>query len=315
MANESTTSTINDISISAAIEPYFHSYAMDYVVTQPHLKEFDLRGRGSATIQIPSLATVMGTPGDAGASVDTEFDATEGTTLSNTQRSTNSVTWATSEYGLMTTVTDNVLEDAVSGFDVIGELMNDAARVIVTAFEKDIVDTFDNFSNSVGSSGSNLTLANMSSAITTVRNAGAQNVDGGVFILDMQQGIDYEDALVSTNAAQAVYEGTADQFLSVVRDPNNGMSNGFIGLFRGQPVYITGLTQTRNTAADVQGVYFIRWTPRNDRTCALGKSVSRGIRVETERDASLRGTEIVVTARWGTGELLDAAGCQLVTDA
>ena len=39
------------------------------------------------------------------------------------------------------------------------------------------------------------------------------------------------------------------------------------------------------------------------------------VRTETERNASARTTEFVMTAKWGVGEICDLSGCKIVTDA
>jgi hypothetical protein len=38
-------------------------------------------------------------------------------------------------------------------------------------------------------------------------------------------------------------------------------------------------------------------------------------KIETQRDASLRATEIVATVTYGTGVVKDDYGCQVTTDA
>jgi hypothetical protein len=47
---------------------------------------------------------------------------------------------------------------------------------------------------------------------------------------------------------------------------------------------------------------------------AIGFVSQWDIRVEFERDASLRGTEIVATANYGVGEIDDSSGVGLLTD-
>jgi hypothetical protein len=43
--------------------------------------------------------------------------------------------------------------------------------------------------------------------------------------------------------------------------------------------------------------------------------MEREVRAEEERDASLRGTEIVTTAVWGQGETVDVWGVEMLGDA
>lgn len=314
MANETTTTTANDISYSAAIEPTFHRYAIDKHVNDPFLKPYDVRGRGSAAIDVPKLTSVVGTPDDAGVGVDTEFDATQATDLANTARGTDKATLTATEYGVLFEITDNVLEDQVPGMNIMAELLQDAATILMAAWEFDVCASFTNFSGSVGTSGVDLTLANMSSALNTIRRAGATAVDNPVFVLDSQAAVDYEADILSTNAAQAVFGGTADSFLAVQRDAVNGLTAGMIGMFRGCKVLATGLCSTANAGADVLSSAYVPFTPGNSRDCALGKVIARDFRLETDRNIEGRATLFAASMRMGVGELLDAAGTKIVTD-
>lgn len=316
MANETTTTTLTEIVNSEWIRPAFQDYAADWLVATQFLLRFDLRGRGTATVAVPSIISDMGTVSDGGAGVDTEYDATEATDLTNTTMDLSEATISTSEYGVMRTITDTALEDTVDGFNMIQEIVNDSARILATALEDDVCALFAGFGTTVGTSGSPLTLTNMSDGVTTIRAAGVRAPDGIVFVLDDEQASEYEAALISTNAAAAVYAGAADRLLSANPTPNNGLANGHIGFFRQYPVYMTGLTDTANMGADVVGAAFVRGdTAGNARMAALGLAVSREFTVATERNESLRATEVVATQRMGVGELLDAAGVKLVTDA
>lgn len=74
------------------------------------------------------------------------------------------------------------------------------------------------------------------------------------------------------------------------------------------------MCDTANTNGDRVGAIFGPSTPGNNRYCALGKTVSRRFRLETDRDITLRGFEIVGSMRQGTGELQDKAGVPIITD-
>jgi hypothetical protein len=75
----------------------------------------------------------------------------------------------------------------------------------------------------------------------------------------------------------------------------------------GVNVYQTTNVQTANTGADRAGAMFS--------SEALGLATKWPARTELQRDASLRATEIVVTACYGVGELVDSFGVPIVTDA
>ncbi len=47
---------------------------------------------------------------------------------------------------------------------------------------------------------------------------------------------------------------------------------------------------------------------------SLGLAMKSDFKIETQRDASLRATEIVGSVTYGTGIVKDDFGCQVVTD-
>ena len=48
---------------------------------------------------------------------------------------------------------------------------------------------------------------------------------------------------------------------------------------------------------------------------ALGIAMLQDLKIETQRDASIRGTEIVATAVFGVGELHDSYGVEVLADS
>lgn len=291
-------------------------YAHDWVVATPLLREYSLLGQASNAVDIWSLASDMGTVGANGAGVDTEFDATQATDLSNTALDSNKVTLTASEYGVMRTITDNVLEDSIAGIDWLRIVLNDSARILMTALEYDTLALLDDFSNVSGTSGSDLTIAQLLAAQTGIRTRGVRAPAGVTYVLDDEQVLNVETAFIATSTSVATYAAATDRlFGSPGPGPNNGMTNGHVLNFRGSAVLATGLGPTANSAADVTGACFVHSGPGNDDMAALGIVWKRMFRLETDRDISLRATEYVSTMRVGVGELFDAAGTSVVTDA
>ncbi len=315
MAQESTTTSLNDIVYSAWIELAWLGYAMDWIVAQQFFRRFSLIGRPSATAQIPRLDSNMGSVGDTGQGVDSEFDATEGTDLANTQATTSNIQCTVSEYALMRTITDNVEEDSVNGLDAIDRLLIDAARILMTAFEDDCVGLFGSLANSVGTTTADLTVAQALAAQVGIRTRGHPAPDGVVYVLDDQQNFDLEAALTNVGTNQAAYTMAVDRLLGVDRTANNGMGNGHTMFFRGYPVYSTGLTDTANSGADVVGACLVPSSPANDSQATFAQVDKRPFRVEPQRDASLRASELVFSMRKGASEATDGSGTNITTDA
>lgn len=316
MANETTTTTLNDIVYSAIIEPSFLAYAMDWIVGQQFARRYSLVGMPSNALDIPRFASDMGTVGDGGSGVDTEFDATQATDLSaNIAMDTDKVTITASEYAFKRTITDNVAEDTIAGIDLLDAVLADGAQILMTAFEDDMLALFASLSNSYGVSGADITIAQALAAQVGIRKRGVRAPDGVVYVLDEQQCDDLEALMIASGANQATYTIAADKLLGIDREANNGMGNGLVYFFRGYPVYSTGLTDTANAGADVVGACFTPTSPGNDKYATFGWVDKRPFRVETERDASLRADEVVFSMRRGIAEITDVSGSQITTDA
>lgn len=316
MANETTTTTLTEIVNSEWIRPVFQDYAHEFVNATRFCLHQDLRGRGTSTWAQPRMVSDMGTVGDAGGGVDTEYDATEGTVLTNTQLDLAESTISTSEFGIMRTLTDSAQEDVVDGFALVQAIVMDAARILMTALEDDVVALFGSATNVSGATGVNISVANMSDAITAVRQRGVRAPGGMVGVLDQVQISDLEDAFEATSTSWAVYPQANDRVLRIGAAADNGLSTGEVFSFKGVPIYESGLTDTANTAADVVGAVFVRGdVSSNEPFAALGLATSRDFRSEIDRNAALRADEIVCTMRKGTGILQDDSIEALTTDA
>lgn len=272
---------------------------------------------GAQGVKIPTETSWWGSANDDGASVDTELDASETVDLSNTSASTGSVTCTPGEYGVAMEITDRVVEDSVRGIDVYQWLTGRHLHAIGLARTDDFLALFASLSNSVGSTGVDLTIAQLISAQQGLRVRGAA-ADTTVYILDNQQVSDIESALLATNAAAAIYALSADRLIGYAPTANHGMdSSRQVMSFRNMPVFATGLTDTANSGADVVGACFCVSTAMNDESgsTTFMQSWKRLPRLETDRYALGRSTMLVTTARWGCAELQDGSGTAIITDA
>ena len=318
MANETTTTTLNDVLHTEYIEPMFADYAHDHVVATRFLKRYSLIGKTTDKYQVPSFASDMGTVGDNGSGVDTEFDLTSGTDLTtNTALDTNSVTFTPAEYGFMHVVVDDVFEDTIIASELMSMMVSNAARIIQTAIESDVVGLFPGLATAVGSSGVDLTIAQMISAADGIYDRGCRAPDGLVYVLDDEQYTNLRDALIATSTSLASYTNSADSMIGARAAANHGLSGDDTPrlIFKGYPVYSTGLCVTANTGANVVGACFTPTGARNDPFATFAIVDKRPFRVGTERDESARATEVVFTTRVAVGERVDASGTEITTDA
>jgi hypothetical protein len=317
MANEITTSTIDDFSYAAIISPILIATLAEKAAFLAWAREFNIVGQPSSAYKLGSITSYWGSPNDRGAGVDTEFNATEGTELSNTAVSSGSVTISTAEFGVAHELTDTTSEDVIDSLDLLNLLRGTMMSVMQLAMADDMCAQFANLSNSIGTSGSDFTVAQLLAGKNDIRTRGGFAPDGVGYVLDTQAFADIENAFVATSTSAAVYALAADRILDFQPAPNNGMTDGRVASFRGDPAYATGLTDTANAGADVVSAVFVPSTAANDDAAltTYGQVWKRLPRFETERHAKKRTTDLVMTLRWGIGELLDGTGSKYVTDA
>jgi len=106
---------------------------------------------------------------------------------------------------------------------------------------------------------------------------------------------DLKSTITSTFAAPASMIG------------NSALENGYIGMLAGVPVYETSNIANTGTAGDYNGAVFHR--------DALGLALQADINIETQRQAALRGWDIVGSARYGVGVLNNPAAQYLAFDS
>ena len=278
MANESTSSTLSELYTEIVAEALF--VASEKSIMRPLVKNYAIQG-GGKSVEVPIYAAV------SAAAVSEASD------LSNTAINPSSVTISASENGIMTTLTDLARNSAPRNVAAdIGKLFGEA---IAKKIDTDLTALFDGFSTAVGSGSTALTAALVFQSIANVRNAGV-SMDGVSAVLHPMVAYDLKANLTNT-FANANGNDLA----------NEALRNGFVGRLGGVPIYETTNIDNDGTAGDYkQGVF------HRD---ALGLAMMQDLKIETQRDASLRADEIVATAVYGVGELNDTYGVELHSDS
>ena len=278
MANESTSSTLSELYTEIVAEALF--VASEKSIMRPLVKNYAISG-GGKSVEVPIYAAV------SAAAVSEASD------LSNTAINPTSVTITASENGIMTTLTDLARNAAPRNVAAdIGRLFGEA---IAKKLDTDLTALFDGFSTAVGSGSTALTAALVFQSIANVRNAGV-SMDGVSAVLHPMVAYDLKANLTNT-FANANGNDLA----------NEALRNGFVGRLGGVPIYETTNIDNDGTAGDYkQGVF------HKD---ALGLAMMQDLKIETQRDASLRADEIVATSVYGVGELNDTYGVELHSDS
>ena len=282
MANESTSSTLSELYTEIVAEALF--VASERSIMRPLVKNYAITG-GGKSVEVPIYAAV------SAAAVSEAAD------LSNTAINPSSVTITASENGIMTTLTDlgrnaaprNVAAD-------IGKLFGEA---IARKIDTDLTALFGGFSNTVGGNTTVMSAALIFNAVAKLRATGVPS-DNLACILHPNIAFDLKSGLSNTFA-----------------NPNAGVGNealrtGFAGQIAGVSIYETSnMADSSNnnpgTTGDYKGAVF--------HSDALGLAMMQDLKIETQRDASLRADEIVATAVYGVGELQDSYGCEVEADS
>ena len=226
---------------------------------------------------------------------------TEGADASYTQFSTDAVTLTVSEVGLVI-----ALSDLLSLSDVVGNefYAAQASMALANRITTDITALSSGFGTEVGSTGVDLTEQNILDGVTTLAAAGIPAPYHGM--LHPQQWNDLAGVVGATlnplNApgSQTIYQTS--------NDLTRPIFDGGLREMYGVNWTVTSNVPTANAGADREGMIV---NPQ----FALGWVDKWGARVAIERDESLRATEVVITAAYAVGELRDAAGVAVTTDA
>lgn len=314
MANETTTTTLNDLVNGYVISSVMLAYAMEYIVAHDKFRYWSLVGQSSNVLQVARI-TADFSVNDNGASTDGEFDATEGTALANTALDTENVQFTVSEYGVVRAITDNVYEDSILGSSFMSLAVQDASQLLALAVEQAACALFASLSNTQGSSGSDATIAQAIACADGVRTRGTNAPDGLVYTLDNQQWSDLKTAAIATSTSVVTYGQSAEQIVGLSRNPGQFGPGRMVGTIYGIPVFETGITPTANAAADVVGACWTPSSPGNDPHATFSYVEKRPFRLEIERDAKLRADVAVFTRRCAVGESADFSGTALITDA
>jgi N4-gp56 family major capsid protein len=239
--------------------------------------------------------------------LQTAQSLTEGVTLSDhtvtgyANVTPSSATLTVAEVGIATQITDiSRLSSATNVVADIGRLFGEA---IARKIDIDLTSKFNLFTtNVVGSSGNILAVtgaisaASVFEAVAKLRSAGVPSSD---LACVLHPSVAYDLKANITNTFANPNAGLVQ---------NEAMQMGYVGMLAGVPVYETSNFNTANaTAGDYIGGLFHR--------DALGLAIMQDIKIESQRNALLRGDDLIATAMYGTGALYQQYGVALAFDS
>lgn len=219
----------------------------------------------------------------------------EGTDLTATAFDTTEVTVTPGENGLMADLTDiaagRASQDVAAG---IGKVMGEAR---LNLLNQDIYALFDGFSRSIGTTNTNITESLIIDGVALLRSGKAP----GPYFMPVTPWV-YADLLklYSSNTDTRADElARSAQIKGVLREIH--------GVF---PVLIDNLAAGTSTGeadeADTKTAIFS--------ASAFGYVEEWDFRIEPDRNASKRSTELVATASYGVAEINDLYGVELLLD-
>jgi len=199
-----------------------------------------------------------------------------------------------SEVGAKIIITDKLArQSAENVFSLIGRQLGDG---MARKKDVDVLALYSGFSTDIGAAGRSMSLANVSA---TVAYAKGKKFGSQVYIVQHPFAVwDIANTAVTASTTYPVPAGWSAELLG----------NFFSGLrpMNGVPIFEDG-NITIDSSDDAVGVCADR--------SALGVVMSVDTRTERQRDASLRATEVVITADYGVFELDDSKGVALTLDA
>lgn len=278
MSNTTSTS-LNDLLPSIVAEAMF--VANERSIMRNLVKNYDLPMNSGKTITVPRY------PVQSAAAVN------EGTDLTNTAVSTDGATLTVGEVGIMTTVTDYARMTSAS--NVIADVGRLFGEAIAKKIDKDLLALFSGFSTDVGGASTAMSASLVAKAVATLR---ANSVPGDELFCVLHPYVAYDLKANLTNTWANPNGGLIQ---------NEAMATGYVGTLFGVPVFESANIANTGTAGDYVGGVFHR--------NALGLAMLQDIRIETQRDASLRADEVVATATYGVGELYDTYGVGITADS
>ncbi len=277
MALETTTTTLNDLLPQIVAEAMFQ--AQEKSIMRGLVKNFTMPLNSGKSIVVPTYPTV------AAAAV------AEGTDLSNTAVSTGGATLTVSEVGVMTTVTDLAIRSSAS--NVIADIGKVFGEGIAKKIDQDLMSNFDNFSTEVGDGTGAISVNSIFQAVANLRANGVPSTDLACVLHPM---IAYD---LKAAIGASAYAGGDLQ--------TEALRSGYVGTLAGVPIFESSNMSNTGNAGDYKGAVFHR--------DALGLAMMQDIQIETQRDASLRASELVSTAVYGHGEIFDSYGVEVHFDS
>jgi hypothetical protein len=280
MANETTSSTLSELFENITQEAIFTF--QETSVMRPLVTLYPIVGSGK-TVEIPVYPAI------------TASAVNEATDLTNTAVNPTSETITASEVGVMTTLTDLARDSASRNVGAdIGKLFGEA---IAKKVDTDLATLLDSFTTTIDSAGGvELTADKLFQAQAILRSLNVPAPYYGVFspkaVFNLKKTLTAAGYNTNANAISDI--------------GNEALTNGYVGRVAGIDIFENANIAINANDDSAGGVFH---------PMSLGLALKEDFKVETQRDASLRGTEIVASICYGTGVIKNNYGVRVISDS
>lgn len=282
MANEVTSSTLAGLYSNIQQAALFTMQERAFM--RPLIRNYNLVGQPGKAAHVGIYPTVS-----TGSLV-----TGEGTDATNIAITATEKTYTATEVAALATLTDTARDSAND--DTAASIGRVLGETLAKKVDEDIAALFTGFSNTVGGgSGTELTPDDILAAIAVLRNNSVTGPYVGVF--HPYQTYNLRKVLANAGAATVP---------SLSNLGNEVLTNGYIGRIFGVDIFESAVVTGTSTGAFVGAVMH---------PDALAFCLKKDLTLETQRDASLRATEIVASMTYAVGELFDVHGVAIMTDA
>tara|TARA_R100001463_G_scaffold76347_8_gene130447 strand:- start:1431 stop:2276 length:846 start_codon:yes stop_codon:yes gene_type:complete len=277
MSAESTTTTLDDLVSPIVQEAMF--VASETAIMPGLVKQFTVPANAGKVLQVPIYAAQT-----------ISADVAEATDLSNTAISTTKADITLAEAGIMTTLTDMARNHSVS--NVVADLGRLFGEAIAKRHDRALTGLFSSFTATIGEGGDEIEVKDLFEAYATLKAAAVPGQYVGVFnpkaIYNVKKAL--TNTFVNPNASNVA---------------NQAMTEGYIGRIAGIDIYESSNVVESSSTSSCNAVF------SRD---ALGIAIAEQLKIETQRDASLRADEVVASTRYGVSVLHNAYGVQILGD-
>lgn len=285
MANEVTTAagSAGELIAAEIVSRLVIDAAYAEAVLPPLVRVADISSETTLSVEFPKWPLLAAS------------DLTEAADMSNTAVNTASTVLTADEAGIMITVTDMLLNGA--GLGGLEPFATELGKALANKIDADLLASASSFTNSVGSTGVDMTEDDFLSAIYTLELGNAKGPF--VAVLHPYQVSNLRHAIAASTGA--VWGGPSAPAAEL----------GSMGTLYGVDIVQSTNCASVNANADRLGVMM----PLGNQS-GLAYVLKTGAKTEFQRDASMRATEIVVTAVYGHGCVNTAAngGVKIITN-